>query len=66
MDLLAALALVLVIEGLALAIFCRSLPAVIAEVENINPVALRRVGIVMLLLGGAGYLLIRQGTPPAI
>lgn len=59
MDLLAALALVLVIEGLALAILARSLPELLASMGQIDPAAMRRLGIVLAVAGGAGYLLIR-------
>ena len=61
MDLLAALGLVLVIEGLALAIFARSVPQVLAEIDQIGPAVLRKLGIVSILAGGAVYLLVRRG-----
>ena len=59
MDLLAAIALVLLIEGLALAIFARSLPALLAELERLDPRSLRLAGIASIALGTALYLLVR-------
>lgn len=61
MDLIAALGLVLVIEGLALAIFVRSVPQVLAEIDHIGPSFLRKLGVVSILAGGAVYLLVRRG-----
>lgn len=61
MDLLAALALVAVIEGLALAIFARSFPALLAEIDQIDPAVLRRAGLVMIGGGACVYLLVRGG-----
>ncbi len=61
MDLIAALALMLILEGLALAIFARSVPALLAEIERLDPRALRRAGIVSIALGTAIYLLVRGG-----
>jgi len=61
MDLIAALGLVLVIEGLALAIFARSVPQVLAEIDQIGPSFLRKLGVVSILVGGAIYLLVRRG-----
>lgn len=59
MDLAAALALVLVIEGLAAMIFASSLPELLAALRGIGPQQMRMVGILMTLTGGALYLLIR-------
>lgn len=59
MDLAAALALVLVIEGLALAVLARSLPEVLAAVEAIDPTQMRLIGIVMLVLGSLCYVAVR-------
>ena len=59
MDLLAALALVAVIEGLALVVFSRSLPALLAEIDHIGPDALRKMGLGLLIAGCVGYWLIR-------
>jgi uncharacterized protein YjeT (DUF2065 family) len=59
MDLLAAIALVLVLEGLVLAIFARSVPALLAELERLDPGALRRTGILSIAAGAVLYLLIR-------
>ena len=61
MDLLAALGLVLVIEGLALAIFARSVPQVLAEVDQIGPSTLRRLGVASVIVGGIVYVLVRGG-----
>ncbi len=59
MDLLAALALVLVIEGMAAMIFASSLPELLAALRGVGPRQMRIVGILMTLTGGALYLLIR-------
>lgn len=59
MDLLAALALVLVIEGLALAVFARAFPSLMAEIDQIGPERLRHAGILMVVLGAIAYLLVR-------
>ncbi|MEM7061049.1 MAG: DUF2065 domain-containing protein [Pseudomonadota bacterium] len=61
MDFVAALALVLVIEGLALAIFARSVPQVLAEIDQIGPAMLRMLGIVSMIAGGVIYILVRRG-----
>ena len=60
MDLLAALALVAVIEGLALLVFARSLPALLAEIDQIGPETLRKMGIALLFGGAIAYWLIRD------
>ncbi|HUF87022.1 MAG TPA: DUF2065 family protein [Thermohalobaculum sp.] len=59
MDLLAALALVLVIEGLAAMILAASLPQLLAVLEGIGARQMRLVGIVMAVSGAALYLLVR-------
>lgn len=59
MDLLAALALVLVIEGLSLAILAKSLPALLAEIGQIPPGVLRGAGIALVICGSALYLGLR-------
>ncbi len=59
MDLLAAIALVLVLEGLALAIFAGSYPALMAELQRLDPGALRRAGILSVAVGATLYLLVR-------
>ena len=59
MDLLAALALVLVFEGLAATIFASSLPELLAALDGIGGRQMRIVGIVMIVSGGALYLLVR-------
>lgn len=59
MDLLAALALVLVLEGLAAMIFAASLPELLAALEGIGARQMRLVGMVMAASGAVLYLLIR-------
>ena len=59
MDLLAALALVLVIEGLAAMIFAASLPELLAALEGMGARQMRLVGIVMAASGAVLYLLVR-------
>ena len=61
MDLLAALALVLVLEGLVLAILARSLPEVLAGLDEIGPDRMRVIGFALVVVGAAFYLLIRSG-----
>jgi uncharacterized protein YjeT (DUF2065 family) len=59
MDLLAAIALVLIFEGMAAMIFASSLPELLAAIEGIGARQMRIIGIVMALSGAALYLLIR-------
>ncbi len=59
MDLLAALALVLVFEGLAAMIFASSLPELLAALRGIGARQMRLIGIVMAVSGGVLYLMIR-------
>ncbi len=59
MDLLAALALVLVLEGLAIAVFARSIPELLAEMERVDGASLRRIGVIAALIGTVLYLLVR-------
>ena len=61
MDLLAALALLLIFEGLVLAIFATSLPQLLAEIERIGPASLRRTGLVCIAIGVVFYLAVRFG-----
>ena len=63
MDLLAAIALVLILEGLALAIFARSVPALLAELERLDPRSLRRAGLASIVAGAVLYLLVRGWAP---
>ncbi len=58
-DLIAALALVLVLEGLALVILARSLPELLATLEALDAGAMRWIGFVMLVSGAAVYLMVR-------
>lgn len=59
MDLLAALALVLIFEGMAAMIFAASLPELLAAIEGIGSRQMRRIGIAMALSGALLYLLVR-------
>lgn len=59
MDLLAALALVLVLEGLALVMLARSLPELLAAMEAVDPAQMRWIGLAMLALGTVGYVALR-------
>jgi uncharacterized protein YjeT (DUF2065 family) len=59
MDLLAALALVLVLEGLAAMIFASSLPELLAALDGFGARQVRIVGIIMAVSGSAIYLLVR-------
>jgi len=59
MDLLAALALVLIFEGMAAMIFASSLPELLAAMQGIGARQMRLLGIVMALSGAALYLLVR-------
>ena len=58
-DLIAALALVLVLEGLALVVLARSLPELLAALEAMDAGSMRWVGFVMLALGAVTYLAVR-------
>ena len=59
MDLLAAVSLVLIFEGVAAIIFAASLPELLAAIEGIGSRQMRLIGIVMALSGAALYLLVR-------
>ena len=59
MDLLAALALMLVIEGLAAMIFASSLPELLAALERLGARQMRTAGILMAAAGAMLYLLVR-------
>lgn len=61
MDLLAALALVMVLEGLAVAIMARSIPELLAEIQHLGGGRLRRLGIAVAAVGAILYVLIRGG-----
>lgn len=63
MDLLAAFALVLILEGLVLAIFARSVPALLAEIGRLDPRSLRRAGVASIVIGAVLYLLVRGWAP---
>ena len=59
MDLLAALALVLVIEGLAIVIFARSIPELLAALSDLDADKTRMMGLVCIGVGVGGYLMVR-------
>ena len=59
MDLLAAVSLVLIFEGVAAIIFAASLPELLAAIEGIGSRQMRLIGIVMAPSGAALYLLVR-------
>ncbi len=59
MDLVAALALVMVLEGLALVVMARSLPELLAALEEIEPAQMRMIGAGMLALGAVLYMIVR-------
>ena len=59
MDLLAALALVLVIEGLAIVIFARSIPELMSALAELDANKTRNMGLLCVVLGALGYLFIR-------
>lgn len=61
MDLLAALALVLVLEGLAVAVFARSIPEIMAEMQRLDAGRLRLSGLIAVVIGAIGYLAVRGG-----
>ena len=58
-DLIAALALVLVLEGLALVMLARSLPELLATLEALDAGSMRWIGFVMLVSGAVVYLAVR-------
>ncbi len=58
-DLLAALALMLVIEGLAAMIFASSLPELLAALRGVGERQMRMIGIAMAAAGVVLYLLVR-------
>ncbi len=58
-DLLTALALVLVIEGLVLALFPHRLRQVLAQMEQISPDILRIAGLAAAIVGVAGVWFLR-------
>lgn len=59
MDFLAALALCLMLEGLVLALAGPSVPRQVAALLEGDPAAARWIGLTMIALGAAGYILIR-------
>ena len=63
MDLAAALALVLVLEGMALVVFSRSVPELMAEMTKVPSAKIRTIGLFCVGAGAIGYLMIRGGLP---
>ncbi|MEM7499947.1 MAG: DUF2065 family protein [Pseudomonadota bacterium] len=59
MDLLAAIALMLVVEGLAIAIFAGSLPELVAALQGLGETGRRLAGGAMVAVGVIAYLLVR-------
>lgn len=59
MDLLAALALVLVIEGLAIVIFARSIPELMSALAEMDATNTRNMGLLCVFAGVLGYLFVR-------
>lgn len=59
MDLVAALALVMVLEGLALVVLARSLPELLAALDQMHPAQMRMIGAGMLSLGILLYVVVR-------
>ena len=59
MDLLAALALVMVIEGLAIVVFSSSLPELLAAMKDVDEGQMSRIGIIAIVGGAVLYLMIR-------
>ncbi len=59
-DLGAALALVLVVEGLAVALFSTRVETLLAQLREIDPERLRWGGLAMAVLGVVVYLLVRS------
>jgi len=60
MDLLAALALMLAIEGLAIALLAADLPRLLEQIRAVGPDTLRWTGLVMVGIGTGLYLVIRS------
>lgn len=58
-DLLAAVALVLVIEGIAAALLAPKLPEVLDQMRALDPERARWLGLVLAVLGTGLYVLIR-------
>lgn len=58
-DLLTALALVLVIEGLVLALFPHKLRQVLAQLEQVSPDVLRFGGLTAAIVGVVGVWFLR-------
>ena len=59
MDLIAAVALVLVIEGLAIAVFAGTLPELVATLQSIGEDQCRWLGWAMTALGALVYIFVR-------
>lgn len=61
MDLLAALALVMVIEGVAIVVFSSSVPELLAALEQVDAAQMRWIGIASIVAGATIYLILRGG-----
>ena len=59
MDILAALGLALVIEGLMLAVFAGTLDELMAVLRELGAARIRRIGLITAVAGAALYLVIR-------
>lgn len=59
MDILAALGLALVIEGLMLAVFAGSLNELMAVLRQLGDSRIRQIGLITAVAGAALYLVIR-------
>lgn len=59
LDLLAALALVLVVEGIALAFASRRIAELLEALRLVDPDRVRWGGLVMAVAGTLGYVLLR-------
>jgi uncharacterized protein YjeT (DUF2065 family) len=59
-DLLAALGLMLVLEGMALAIFTGRLPEILEQLKAVGSDGLRWAGLAMAIAGTGLYVLVRS------
>lgn len=58
-DLLAALALMMVFEGIVFAVFMGRLPEMLEQLREADPDRLRWVGLAVALAGAALYMMVR-------
>ena len=59
MDILAALALMMAIEGLAAIVFAPRLPEVARVLGDLDPAQVRIAGLILVAVGGGLYLFVR-------